>query len=101
MLDEQEQDLLSLDGKTATMKKDYARDNLRLDKGQKVKLHLIIKDDSIRVYAYPTEVEFLKSKRLLVLHLFDEDFKDSRFHKPYFLEKLNEVVILDNKLDNK
>lgn len=97
MLEEQEKDVLSLDGKTATMKKAMERDNIKLDKGQKVRLHLLTRDDSIRVYAYPADVDFLKSRRLLVLQLFDDDFKDSRFEKNFFMDKLSEVVILDNK----
>lgn len=97
MFEEQERDVLSLDGKTAVMKKDVERDNIRLDKGQKVKLHLLTNDDSIRVYAYSADVDFLKSRRLLILQLFDDDFKDSRFDKKFFMEKLSEVVILDTK----
>jgi len=97
MLEEQERELMSLDGKTATMKKEMERDSIRLDKGQKVRLHIITKDDSIRVYAYSADVDFLKSRRLLILHLFDDDFKDNRFEKKLFMDKLNDVVILESK----
>ncbi len=97
ILEDQERDLMSLDGKTAIMKKAMERDNLRLDKGQKVRLHLIANADSIRVYAYSADVDFLKSRRLLILQLFDDDFKDSRFEKKFFMDKLQEVVIFDTK----
>lgn len=97
MLEEQEKELMSLDGKTAVMKKAMERENVRLDKGQKVRLHLLTRDDSIRVYAYSADVDFLKSRRLLILQLFDDDFKDSRFDKKFFMDKLHEVVIFDTK----
>lgn len=97
ILEEQENDLKSLDGKIAIMKVAMERDGNQLNKGQKVKMHLITRDDSIRVYAYSADVDFLKSRRLLILQMFDDDFKDGRFEKKYFMDKLNEVVILNNK----
>lgn len=95
MIDEQVDDVMKLDKATATMKKSVIRDDYRLEQGQKVKLHLNVNDDSIRVYAYPAGVEFLKSNRLLILYLFEDDFKDGRFNKKIFTDKLKETVIID------
>lgn len=92
--EEQVNDVLQLEGKVATLKKTFERDGYRLESGSNVRLHLIVKDDNIRVYVYPAEMDFLKSKRYLVLHLFDDDFKDNKFDKKFFMEKLQEVVLI-------
>lgn len=95
MLDEQADDIMKLDKAVGTIKKSIARDDHRLEKGQKVRLQLLLNDASIRVYAYPSNVEFLKSNRLLVLYLFEDDFKDGRFNKKLFTDKLDEIVSID------
>ena len=95
MLDEQADDIMKLDKAVGTMKKPVARDDYKLEKGQRVKLQLFLNDDSIKVYAYPAEVEFLKSNRLLLLYLFEDDFKDGRFNRKHFTDKLDEIVSID------
>ena len=94
-MDEQENDILSRQHVTAVMKKKIELDENKLDAGQRVKLYFILNENSIRVYAYPAEVEFLKSERLLILYLFEDDFKDGRYDKDYFYGKLNDVVSLN------
>ena len=95
MLDEQADDIMKLDKAVGTIKKPIARDDYRLEKGQKVRLQLLLNDSSIKVYAYPSDVEFLKSNRLLVLYLFEDDFKDGRFNKKLFTDKLGETVSIE------
>jgi len=95
MLDEQEDDVMKLDRVAGVMKKALVRDDYRLEQGQRVKLHILLNEDNIRVYAYPADVDFLKSNRLLVLYLFEDDFKDGRFDKKVFMEKLGESVTLE------
>ena len=95
MLDEQADDIMKLDKAVGTIKKPIARDDYKLEKGQKVRLQLLLNDASIKVYAYPSDVEFLKSNRLLVLYLFEDDFKDGRFNKKLFTDKLDEIVSID------
>ncbi len=94
MRDDQAEDIMKLDKASGIMQKAAARDEYRLEKGQKVKLHILLSDDNIKVYAYPAEIEFLKSNRLLLLYLFENDFKDGRFDKKIFMEKLGDSVTL-------
>jgi len=95
MRDEQADDLMKLDRAEAVMRKPVSRDDYKLEQGQRVKLHFLLTDDSIRVYAYPAAVEFLKSNRILLLHMFEDDFKDGVFDRKIFIDKLGETVSID------
>ncbi len=95
MRDEQADDLMKLDKAGAVMRKSVTRDDYKLEQGQPVRLHLLLTDNSIRVYAYPAAVDFLKSNRILILHMFEDDFKDGVFDRKIFIDKLGETVSID------
>ncbi len=74
------------------MLKEIKHNDHLLAKGEKVKLHLRTNDSSIKVYAYPSSVDFLKANRVLVLQMFSEDFKQHIYVKEVFDKKLNNYV---------
>jgi type II secretion system-associated lipoprotein len=63
-----------------------------LDKGQQIKLLIKVGDDSIKVYGYSAAKGFLKADRVLILYLFDDSFKNSRYDKMIFEKKLYALV---------
>lgn len=68
-----------------------------IKKGSRIKIFLKIGDDSIKVYGYPSDADFLKSERTLILYLFEDDFNGSRFDKGLFEEKLYKLIQQDKK----
>jgi type II secretion system-associated lipoprotein len=92
LLEENIENLKKLENSTYTLKQEVIIDNKKLEKGQRVKLHIKTNDNSVRVYAYPADTDFLKSHRLLVLQMFDADFKNDQFDKAVFREKLFNVI---------
>lgn len=92
LLEENIQNLKKLEYSTYTLKQEIVIENKKLEKGQHVKLYIKTNDTSVRVYAYPAETDFLKSQRLLVLQMFDADFKNEQFDKNVFREKLLNIV---------
>ncbi len=74
------------------MKKDAGREEAPLKKGEAVNLMILTGGDFIKVYAYPASVDYLKAERVLILFLFDEDFKDKAFDEQYFEERLYQIV---------
>ncbi len=74
------------------LKKDVRRNDYILKKGQKVKIFIRIGDESIKVYCYPSEEDFLKSERILILYIFNEDFENEVFDIAFFEENLNNVI---------
>ncbi|HPB82816.1 MAG TPA: hypothetical protein PK200_12335 [Spirochaetota bacterium] len=92
LLEENIENLKKLENSTYTLKQEVLIDNKKIEKGQRVKLHIKTNDNSVRVYAYPADTDFLKSHRLLVLQMFDADFKNDQFDKKVFSEKLFNIV---------
>lgn len=92
ILDEEIDGLKSVESGTYKMLKDVSVNDLSLSKGESVKLMIRANDTSIKVYAYSAEQDILKSKRVLILHLFQDDFKDERFSRDGFDSKLSDVV---------
>lgn len=77
---------------TYTIKRDVNVRDQTLKKNQKIKLFIICTDESIKVYGYPAEISILKSERVLILYLFEDDFKDTRYNKAAFEKKLFETI---------
>jgi len=92
ILDEEIDGLKSVESGTYKMLKDVSANDLSLSKGESVKLMIRANDISIKVYAYSADQDILKSKRVLILHLFQDDFKDERFSRDGFDSKLGDVV---------
>jgi type II secretion system-associated lipoprotein len=69
--------------------KDNAGEGARLiKKGAKIKIYIITGDDYIKVYCYPSNMEFVKSERALIIYLFEDDFEKSKFNMGVFENKL-------------
>ncbi|HPJ39656.1 MAG TPA: hypothetical protein PLT75_14520 [Spirochaetota bacterium] len=92
LLEQNIENLKKLENSTYILKQQVIIENKKLEKGQRVKLYIKTNDVSVRVYAYPAEIDFLKSQRLLVLQMFDADFKNEQFDKNVFQEKLFNIV---------
>lgn len=74
------------------LKQDVGKADAPLRKGEVVNLIVETGGDFIKVYAYSASVDFLKADRVLVLFLFDDDFKDKVFDIQYFEERLYQLV---------
>jgi type II secretion system-associated lipoprotein len=68
------------------------RDNLSLQKNSAVKLLVETSSDWVKIYAYDSKEELLKSTRLILLYLFDTDFPDERFNQEFFDSEMNKLV---------
>ena len=74
------------------MKKDVGKEEAPLRKGEAVNLMILTGGDFVKVYAYAASTDYLKAERVLILFLFDEDFKDKAFDMRYFEERLYQIV---------
>ena len=64
----------------------------KLKKGQHIRIFIISGDEFVKVYGYPAEVDFLKSDRVLILYVFEDDFKNSRYSETTFMKKLYHII---------
>jgi type II secretion system-associated lipoprotein len=71
---------------------DVKVDKFSLKKGEDIRLYIKVEEESIKVYGYSSDKSFLKAERVLLLYLFNDDFKDSRFDKGIFEKKLYSIV---------
>jgi len=68
------------------------RNELTLAKNTAVKLLVETSSDWVKVYAYDSREELLKSTRLLLLYLFDSDFPKEKFNHEFFDAELGKLV---------
>jgi type II secretion system-associated lipoprotein len=92
MLDEEAAGLKKYEGRVYTIKKEQTQGEQSLKNGQKIKIVVKPGKESIRVYGYDAGAEILKSSRVLILYLFNDDFTNKRFDRKTFEEKLYGVV---------
>jgi type II secretion system-associated lipoprotein len=92
MLDEEAAGLKKYEGKVYTIKKEQTQGDQSLKSGQKIRIVVKPAKESIRVYGYDAGAEILKSGRILILYLFNDDFSNKRFDRKTFEEKLYGVV---------
>ena len=71
---------------------DLTRNNVTLPKNSAVKLLVETSSDWVKVYAYDSKEELLKSTRLLLLYLFDIDFPNEKFDQELFDLEMNKLV---------
>jgi type II secretion system-associated lipoprotein len=71
---------------------DLTRNNVTISKNTAVKLLVETSSDWIKIYAYDSKEELLKSTRLLLLYLFDTDFPDEKFNQELFDSEVNKMV---------
>lgn len=68
------------------------RNDLVLEKGERVRIIIVTDDEWIKVYAYKASDDLLKSVRFLVLQMFNDDFPDSKFDREKFDLELGKIV---------
>lgn len=90
--------LQDLEKETWQMVKDVETGDLSLKKEKRVRLRIINKKDWVKVYAYPVDDDPLKTKLVLLLFLFEDDFpkkgKQSVFTIDFFRQKLSELAVV-------
>ncbi|HSV96974.1 MAG TPA: hypothetical protein VLM75_08580 [Spirochaetota bacterium] len=79
------------------MKQNAGREEAPLKKGEVVNIIITTGSDFIKVHAHPVSIDFLKAERVLILFLFDDDFKDKAYDKQYFEERLFQLVDVQRK----
>lgn len=78
--------------KVYTLRKDIEIDGRKLRKGEDVRIIFSSGGDWIKVHAYLARADRLKADRVLILYLFDDDFRGKKFDAQFFYERLNEVI---------
>ncbi|MCL2154990.1 MAG: type II secretion system-associated lipoprotein [Leptospirales bacterium] len=71
---------------------DLTRNNVTLPKNSAVKLLVETSSDWVKIYAYDSNEELLKSTRLILLYLFDTDFPNEKFNQEFFDSEMNKLV---------
>lgn len=74
------------------LQSDLIRGNLTFPKDTSVKLIVNIADDWIKIYAYRSDEELLKSNRLLLFYMFRKDFPDEKFSQEYLDKELLKII---------
>lgn len=68
------------------------RNDLVLNKGERVRIIIVSGDEWIKVYAYRANEDLLKSMRFLILQMFNDDFPDKKFDREKFDQELGKIV---------
>ncbi|MCL1833588.1 MAG: type II secretion system-associated lipoprotein [Leptospirales bacterium] len=71
---------------------DLTRNNITIPKNRAVKLLVETSSDWIKVYAYDSREELLKSTRVLLIYLFDSDFPNEKFNNELFDSEISKIV---------
>ncbi|HPS56934.1 MAG TPA: hypothetical protein PK514_02410 [Spirochaetota bacterium] len=72
---------------------DVDRNDLVLEKGERVKIIIVTGDEWVKVYAYRANDDLLKSVRFLILQMFTDDFPDNKFNREKFDLELGKIVV--------
>lgn len=80
---------------------DVERNNMTLAKGERVRIIIVTNDEWIKVYAYKASDDILKSVRFLILHMFNDDFPESKFDREKFDVELAKIVAKAGTFDDK
>jgi type II secretion system-associated lipoprotein len=92
MLDEEVAGLKKYEGRIYILKKEHTQGDQTLKKDQKIRIVIKPGKESIRVYGYDASAAILKSSRVLILYLFNDDFTNKRFDSKTFESKFYSVV---------
>ncbi len=71
---------------------DLVRNNATIPEGSSVRLVAVTADEWIKIYAYRSEEELLKSNRLLLLYMFKKDFPEERFSQERLDKEISKIV---------
>jgi len=74
------------------LQKDITAGDRNLAKGSNVKIKIVISGNWVKIYAVNTDIEPLKSERVLLLFLFDDDFPFGKFNMELFKIRLSLLV---------
>jgi type II secretion system-associated lipoprotein len=103
--EEEVSELKKIEKKIYVLKHNFSMNNYSLKKGDLVEIAIIPGDDWVKVYAFKTEKNLtvkeqnenrLKSQRVRILYLFEDDFNDEEFNKDFFFKKLYMKVDLSD-----
>jgi type II secretion system-associated lipoprotein len=87
-------DIKDFEKKQYILKDDAGEGTRSIKKGTRIKLYITTGDDFIKVYCYPSNTDFVKSERALIVYVFDEDFEKLKFNMAVFENKLYSKVDL-------
>ncbi|MEJ5363324.1 MAG: hypothetical protein WHV26_14795, partial [Spirochaetota bacterium] len=68
------------------------RNDIKILKGERVRIKITATDDYIKVYAMPAKVDIVKGEWILMLYLFPDDFEKEKFDIKLFEDRLYQVV---------
>ncbi|MFC1668807.1 hypothetical protein ACFL20_00320 [Spirochaetota bacterium] len=91
-------EIKKLENDSYIVKKHVSIGGLRLSKNQKIKIIVVGGDEWVKVYGYGYDENVLKAKRVLILYLFESDFKDDIFNLVTFKEKLFQIISKEDEI---
>jgi len=71
---------------------DAVRNDIKIPKGEQVRLKITATDDYIKVYAMPAKLDIVKGEWILILYLFPDDFEKEKFNIKVFEDRLYQVA---------
>jgi type II secretion system-associated lipoprotein len=71
---------------------DAVRNDIKIPKGEQVRLKITATDDYIKVYAMPAKLDIVKGEWILILYLFPDDFEKEKFNIKVFEDRLYHVA---------
>ncbi|MDH7553692.1 MAG: hypothetical protein QHH74_08560 [Spirochaetota bacterium] len=72
--------------------RDAVRNDIKIIKGERVRVKITATDDYIKVYAMPATVDIVKGEWILILYLFPDDFEKEKFDLKVFEDRLYQVA---------
>ncbi len=76
-----------------TLLKDVEINKDKLSKGSAVKVIVVADNNWVKVYVYRSSESILKSRRFLVLYLFEDDFPEKKFSRDIFDREFRKVLL--------
>ena len=80
------------------LQQDVSIGGLTLAKNQRIKIVIASGKEWVKVYGFPVGEDELKSRRVLILYLFENDFPAKVFDLSVFKNKLKEVAVRGDEI---
>ncbi|MEW6527164.1 MAG: hypothetical protein AB1444_10900 [Spirochaetota bacterium] len=71
---------------------DAVRNDIKILKGERVRIKITATDDYIKVYAMPAKIDIVKGEWILILYLFPDDFEKEKFDIKVFEDRLYQMA---------
>lgn len=84
--------LRARESKVYVLKNDLEVEGKKLAKGEDVRIRITTGSDWIKVRAYPAKADELKADYVLLLFVFDDEFKNNKYNVAYFNERLGALL---------